>query len=125
MSGNTCTPPIYQPPVYPPPPNYPPPVYYPPVYQPPYYHTVSYVPPQPIFYAPPQYPPVRITSPAPYITLSAVPYTGLDLGPMGEVAYWSLLALTALLGLYLTLVRRTHHTLARWMQSKVAGVRFS
>ena len=32
----------------------------------------------------------------PYISLSAVPYTGLDLGPIGEVVYWSILALLSM-----------------------------
>jgi len=62
--------------------------------------------------------PVYPTNTTPYITLSAVPYTGLDLGPIGDVAYWSLLALMGLLGVYLVGVRKLHRDVAGWMQGK-------
>jgi hypothetical protein len=50
---------------------------------------------------------------APYITLNQVPYTGLDLGPVGLVVYYSFLALTAMLGYYLIVVKKIQNTLVR------------
>ena len=44
----------------------------------------------------------------PYITLSAVPYTGLDLGPVGTAVYWAFLMLWCVLAAYLVAVKRIH-----------------
>jgi hypothetical protein len=53
------------------------------------------------------------TSPNPTVTLSAVPYTGLDLGTFGTVAYWSFLALWFVLAAYLVAVKRIQNGIAR------------
>ncbi len=50
----------------------------------------------------------------PYINLSAVPYTGLDLGPVGTALYWSFLVLWCALAAYLVAVKRVHMALVRW-----------
>ncbi|MBC7836172.1 hypothetical protein H7X87_00120 [Acetobacteraceae bacterium] len=44
----------------------------------------------------------------PYVTLSSVPYTGLDLGPVGTVVYWSFMVLWCLLAAYLIAIKRVH-----------------
>lgn len=54
-------------------------------------------------YVPPVYPNT------PYVTLSAVPYTGLDLGPVGTVVYWGFISLWCLLAAYLIAVKRVQN----------------
>ncbi len=49
----------------------------------------------------------------PYVTLSAVPYTGLDLGPAGTALYWGFLVLWCLFAAYLIVVKRAHLSIAR------------
>ena len=49
---------------------------------------------------------------APYVTLAAVPYTGLDLGPTGTVLYWSFLVLWCLLAAYLIAVKKVQNKIA-------------
>ncbi len=56
----------------------------------------------------PQYPPVAY-NPTPYVTLSAVPYTGLELGPAGEALYWAFLVLWCLVAAYLIVVKRVQN----------------
>src|SRR3989344_7218486 len=74
-----------------------------PVYQPvPTYPTV-YVPPAQPYY---QQPIAYNNRPAPYVTLSAVPYTGLDLGPWGTAMYWGFLVLWCLIAAYLIAVKK-------------------
>ncbi len=46
-------------------------------------------------------PPPVYQNPVPYVTLSAVPYTGLDLGPVGTALYWGFLVLWCLGAAYL------------------------
>ena len=48
----------------------------------------------------------------PYVTLSAVPYTGLDLGTAAEIAYWMFLALWAVFAAYLMFVKRVQNSFA-------------
>ncbi|MBX4192439.1 hypothetical protein KW798_03050 [Candidatus Parcubacteria bacterium] len=62
---------------------------------------ISYNPP--VVYNPPVY--------TPYVTLSQVPYTGLELGFWGTVAYWGFLVLWCLLAAYLIAVKKVH---TRW-----------
>jgi hypothetical protein len=64
---------------------------------------------------------VAYNNPTPYISLTAVPYTGLDLGPFGEVVYWSLLVLMCLLGAYLIAVKRVQNDMARWLKTFLFG----
>lgn len=51
----------------------------------------------------------------PYITLSSVPYTGLDLGPVGTAVYWSFLMLWSVLAAYLVAVKRVHVSLYNFL----------
>jgi hypothetical protein len=79
---------------------------YVPVYQPvPAYQSVA----QPYYTAPLAY---GGGPAAPYVSLSAVPYTGLDLGFWGTVAYWGFLILWCLGAAYLIVVKRVHNTLS-------------
>ncbi len=54
-------------------------------------------------------------TPAPYVTLDSVPYTGLDLGPVGTAMYWGFLVLWSLLAAYLIVVKRVHNSIASWI----------
>lgn len=54
-------------------------------------------------------------APQPYVTLSSVPYTGLDLGPVGTTLYWGFLVLWCLFAAYLIAVKRVHSKLAGWI----------
>ncbi len=47
----------------------------------------------------------------PSVSLSAIPYTGLDLGVGGTIAYWSFLILWCLFAAYLITVKRVHNKL--------------
>ncbi|HVZ76300.1 MAG TPA: hypothetical protein VG934_03490 [Candidatus Paceibacterota bacterium] len=67
-------------------------------------------------------PPIVYQNPAPYINLSAVPYTGLDLGPVGTVLYWGFLAAWCLLAAYLIAVKRVHMGIVRWYQKALFGI---
>jgi hypothetical protein len=51
-------------------------------------------------YIPPQNPNT------PFVTLSQVPYTGLDLGPVGTALYWAFLAFWCALAAYLIVVKK-------------------
>lgn len=57
----------------------------------------------------------------PYVTLSAVPYTGLELGPVGTAIYWSFLVLWCLVAAYLIAVKKVHYTIARRIKSFLFG----
>jgi len=46
------------------------------------------------------------TSPEPYVALSQIPYTGFDLGPVGNALYWLSLIVVAVAGAYLMLYFR-------------------
>ncbi len=50
----------------------------------------------------------------PYVTLAAVPYTGLDLGPWGTALYWGFLVLWCLLAAYLVVVKKIQNKIAAW-----------
>ncbi len=47
----------------------------------------------------------------PYITLSSVPYTGLDLGPVGTAFYWGFLIVWCLFAAYLIVVKRVQNSI--------------
>jgi len=63
----------------------------------------------------PYYPQVPSQPRAPYVTLSAVPYTGLELGPVGTMLYWSFLVLWCLAAAYLIVVKRVQVKLMSWL----------
>src|SRR3989344_7507248 len=88
--------------------NYPPQQTYPVYQQPPVYTP-------PTYYQPPTYQqPIAYNRPAPYVTLSAVPYTGLDLGPWGTAMYWGFLVLWCLIAAYLIAVKKVQNKIAAW-----------
>jgi hypothetical protein len=64
-------------------------------------------------------PPVYNTTP--YVTLSSVPYTGLELGPMGEVLYWAFLVLWCLGAAYLIVVKRVQNKLVSALNGFLFG----
>ncbi len=92
-------------------PVYPQPVYYPqqPVYQPTYQ-------PAPVYQQP-----IAYNRPAPYVALSAVPYTGLDLGPVGTALYWGFLILWCLGAAYLVVVKRVQNKLVNALNGFLFG----
>ena len=57
-------------------------------------------------------PPIQVPPQVPYVTLSQVPYTGLDLGTWGTFVYWTSLALWCLFMAYLIVVKRVHYKIA-------------
>ncbi|MBM3261008.1 hypothetical protein FJY93_01175 [Candidatus Kaiserbacteria bacterium] len=71
-----------------------------PVYQPPVYV------PQPPVYVPPQVP-VK-----PYVSLSQIPYTGFDFGPVGNGLYWAALLSFAIAAAYLAVYYKGGFALA-------------
>jgi hypothetical protein len=68
-------------------------------------------------YIPPKYYPPQ----TPYVTLSSVPYTGLELGPVGTAVYWSFLVLWAVLAAYLIAVKRLHEDVYRALKRMLFG----
>lgn len=54
--------------------------------------------------------PVSYTGPS--VTLTSVPYTGVDLGTKGEIVYWSFLALMLVFATYLVAVKRVQNGIA-------------
>lgn len=79
-----------------------------PVYTPQYQYQSQY---QQQYQAPVayNYPPSYQYAAAPYVSLSAVPYTGLDLGPVGTTLYWSFLVLWSLAAAYLIAVKKVQN----------------
>lgn len=53
-------------------------------------------------------------APQPYVTLSQVPYTGLELGPVGTVVYWGFLVLWCLMAAYLIAVKKVQNKVVAW-----------
>lgn len=66
----------------------------------------------PVYMPTPTYTPPVAVATNPYVTLSAVPYTGLDLGPWGTALYWGFLILWCLFAAYLLAVKRVQNTVA-------------
>lgn len=54
----------------------------------------------------------------PYVTLAAVPYTGLDLGPVGTALYWGFLVLWCLIAAYLIAVKKVQNNIAAWFTGR-------
>ena len=66
-------------------------------------------------YVPPQNPNT------PFVTLSAVPYTGLDLGPVGTVLYWGFLAFWCALAAYLIVIKRVQNNVYASLKTVLFG----
>ncbi len=83
--------------------------------------------PQPIYQQPPvaynNYLPPPVQPQRPYISLSQVPYTGLDLGPVGTVLYWVFLILWTFAGAYLIGVKKIQNTLIPKLKTFFFGTR--
>ena len=69
-----------------------------------------------------KYNPVVYNNPTtPYVTLSQVPYTGLELGPVGTALYWGFLVLWAFFIAYLLVVKRVQTSVYRSLNSFLFG----
>jgi len=55
------------------------------------------------------------------VTLSAVPYTGLELGPVGTVLYWAFLAFWCLLAAYLIVVKKVQNSVYNSLKTVLFG----
>lgn len=86
-------------------PNYP---VYPPTYN------------QPTYYPAQQQRPIAYNN-TPYVTLAAVPYTGLELGPVGTALYWGFLVLWCLIAAYLIVVKKIQNKIAAWFTGSTAS----
>jgi hypothetical protein len=71
-------------------------------------------------YRPAYTPPIAYNQ-TPYIALSAVPYTGLDLGFWGTIAYWGFLILWCLVAAYLVVVKKVQNRILRSLNSFLFG----
>ena len=69
----------------------------------------TYIPPQPVYNA------------GPYVTLSQVPYTGLDFGPIGNFLYWAFIVLWFVFVAYLVLVKRVQNAVYRSLKTTLFG----
>ncbi len=56
-----------------------------------------------------------------YAPLQAMPYTGLDLGPVGTAVYWAFLIFWCLLAAYLLAVKRVHNHIYEWLVAFLFG----
>jgi hypothetical protein len=56
--------------------------------------------------------PVVYNTATPYVSLTQVPYTGLDLGFWGTIAYWGAMVLFALVVAYLIAIKRVQNIIA-------------
>ncbi|HUD03031.1 MAG TPA: hypothetical protein VMR46_03415 [Candidatus Paceibacterota bacterium] len=56
--------------------------------------------------------PVVYNTATPYVSLTQVPYTGLDLGFWGTVSYWGAMVLFALVVAYLIVIKRVQNVIA-------------
>ena len=69
-----------------------------------------------------KYNPVVYNTPTtPYVTLSQVPYTGLELGPVGTALYWGFLILWCFLIAYLLVVKRVQTSIYRSLNTFLFG----
>ena len=73
---------------------------------------------QPVVY---QQAPIAYNTATPYVSLSQVPYTGLDLGFWGTIAYWGAMILFALVVAYLIAIKRVQNSIARYMKNFLFG----
>ncbi|MBY0472716.1 hypothetical protein K2Q00_00305 [Patescibacteria group bacterium] len=60
--------------------------------------------------------PMYVPLPTPVVTLSQIPYTGLELGMGGTIAYWAFLFLWAALGAYLLIVKRVQNSIVKYLR---------
>ncbi len=66
------------------------------------------------------YAPIYVpTYQAPVVTLAAIPYTGLELGVVGTIAYWGFLIFWAVLAAYLLIVKRVQNALAEQLKKLI------
>jgi hypothetical protein len=65
--------------------------------------------------------PVVYSSATPYIALSQTPYTGLELGFWGSIAYWGFMVVFALFAAYLIAIKRVQNTVANYLKSVLFG----
>ncbi len=56
-------------------------------------------------------------TPAPYVSLSAVPYTGLEMGPMATALYWGFLVLWCAVAAYLIAVKKVQNKLVNGLNA--------
>jgi len=78
----------------------------------------TYQPQYPVYTPPVVYPnPTR----QPYVSLNQVPYTGLDLGPVGTVLYWGFLVFWVLLAAYLIVYKRVQTKVVAGLNSFLFG----
>ena len=68
----------------------------------------------------PTYQQPRVAYNNPGISLAAVPYTGLDLGPWGTAVYWGFLVLWCLIAAYLIAVKKVQNKFATWLFGSTA-----
>jgi lipopolysaccharide export LptBFGC system permease protein LptF len=88
-----------------------------PVYQPQQYqYQAQYQQPMPVYQQP-----ISYNKPAPYVTLKSVPYTGLDLGFWGTIAYWIFLVLWCFAAAYFIVVKRVQNKLVRFLNGFLFG----
>lgn len=64
---------------------------------------------------------VVYAAPAPYVSLSQVPYTGLEMGPVGTAIYWSFLVIWCLIAAYLIVVKRVQNTILNKLNTFLFG----
>lgn len=62
-----------------------------------------------------------VTPNTPYVTLSAVPYTGLELGPVGTVVYWGFIAIWCAIAAYLIVVKKVQNSVYRSLKTVLFG----
>lgn len=99
-------------------PQYQAPVFPVPQYQQQYQYQAQYQ--QPVYQ--PHYQQPRPTYPqTPYVTLSSLPYTGLELGPVGEVLYWSFLIFWCLAIAYLIVYKRVLQKTVSFLSGALFG----
>jgi len=82
----------------------------------PTYPTQQYRQPIPVY----QQPPMAYNN-TPYVSLSQVPYTGLDLGFWGSIVYWGAFILFALFAAYLIAIKRVQNNIANYLKSVLFG----
>lgn len=61
------------------------------------------------------------TTYTPYVSLSQVPYTGLEMGPVGTALYWTFLVFWCFVAAYLLVVKRVHNTVIAKVASMIYG----
>jgi len=78
-----------------------------------YYYSQPVAYQQPVVYQSQQY--------YPAVTLSQVPYTGLDLGFWGTLAYWGFILLWVFAAVYLVMFKGVLNRATSWLMSVLYG----